>query len=138
MRAAAATGRWAYAPGYALAAGLAAVVDIGGFHLLEPRLGHVLAAAALSFAVAAVVNYGLSSVWVYRRDWRSPRRAALFLVFACVGLSLNAGVTWVLAGALAVHPTLAKAGGVATAFGVNFLVNTHLVFARGRPAQASP
>lgn len=138
MRSAARAGTLAYVPGYALAAGLAAVVDIGGFHLLVPRLGQVLPAAALSFVIAAIVNYGLSSVWVYRQDWRSLRRAALFLLFASLGLSINAGVTWLLASTLPVHATLAKLGGVATAFSFNFLVNTRLVFGRQPAPQASP
>lgn len=130
-----------YAPGYALAGGLAAVVDIGGFHLLAPRLDSVLIAAGLSFAVAAGVNYTLSSLWVYRRGWRSLQRAALFMAFACVGLAVNAGMTWWLAQVLPLHATLAKAGGVAVAFGINFVMNTRLVFRRaGRPGapQASP
>ncbi len=127
-----------YAPGYTLAGGLAAVVDIGGFHLLAPRMQGVLAAAAWSFVAAAIVNYLLSSVWVYQRDWRSWRRAAWFFVFACMGLSINAGMTWWLAQALPLHPTLAKAGGVAAAFGINFVVNTRWVFQRAGTRQASP
>lgn len=128
----------AYAPGYTLAAGLAAVVDIGGFHWLAQRMHNVAGAAALSFVVAAVVNYTLSSLWVYRRAWRDLRRAGLFLVFACVGLCLNTGMTWWLASAWPLHLTLAKVGGVATAFGFNFLVNTRLVFGRRTRPQASP
>jgi putative flippase GtrA len=128
----------AYAPGYILAAGLAAVVDIGGFHWVARHLDNLAAAAALSFLVAAGVNYTLSSLWVYRREWRSLRRASLFLLFACLGLGLNAGMTWWLAVTLPVHPTLAKVGGVATAFGFNFLVNTRLVFGRGTRPQACP
>ncbi len=130
-----------YAPGYALAGGLAAVVDIGGFHLLAPRLDSVLLAAGLSFAVAAVVNYTLSSLWVYRRAWGWPRRAAPFMVCACMGLAVNAGMTWWLAQLLPLHATLAKAGGVACALGINFVVNTRLVFRRGGgpgAPQASP
>ncbi len=127
-----------YAPGYTLAGGVAAGVDIGGFHLLAPHLAHLLLAAALSFAAAAVVNYTLSSLWVYRRAWRAPRQAARFLAFACAGLALNAGVTWALATSLPLHATLAKVGGVATAFGFNFVANTRWVFRRAGGSQASP
>jgi putative flippase GtrA len=127
-----------YALGYTLTGGLAAGVDIGGFHWLAPRLQPLLLAAALSFVLAAMVNYTLSSLWVYRCRWRSMRRAALFLGFACVGLGVNAGVTWWLASTLPLHATLAKVGGVATAFGINFWMNTRLVFARAGPSQASP
>ena len=117
--------------GYLATGGLAAVVDIGGFHLLEPRLGGVLLPAALSFVVAAIVNYSLSSLWVYRRRWRSARRAALFGLFALVGLAINSGATWALATWLPIHPTLAKTGGVGIAFLANFLMNTFIVFRDG-------
>ena len=127
-----------YAWGYTLVGGLAAGVDIGGFHWLAPRLEPLLLAAVLSFVLAAMVNYTLSSLWVYRRPWRSLRRAALFLAFACLGLAVNAGVTWWLASAWPVHATLAKVGGVASAFLINFWMNTRLVFARVGAPQASP
>jgi putative flippase GtrA len=116
------------AMGYLMVGGLAAVVDIGLFHLLAPSFHGVLLPAAASFAVAAVVNYSLSSLWVYRRRWRSLRRAALFLLFALVGLCINAGVTWWLATTFPIAPTLAKTGGVAVAFAANFLMNTFIVF----------
>ena len=114
--------------GYLVVGGLAAVVDIGLFHLLAPGFKGVLLPAAASFRVAAIVNYALSSLWVYRRQWRSLRRAALFLLCASVGLCINAGVTWWLASAFPIAPTLAKIGGVAVAFTANFLMNTFIVF----------
>lgn len=116
--------------GYLMVGGLAAVVDIGLFHLLVSRPGSqgVLLPAVASFMVAAMVNYSLSSIWVYRRQWRSIRRATTFLLFALVGLSINAGATWWLVHSLPVHATLAKVGGVGIAFVVNFLMNTFIVF----------
>ena len=114
--------------GYLLVGGLAAVVDIGLFHLLVSRAEGVLLPAVASFMVAAVVNYSLSSIWVYRRQWRSIRRATTFLLFALVGLSINAGATWWLVHSLPVPATLAKVGGVGIAFVVNFLMNTFIVF----------
>lgn len=114
--------------GYLLTGGIAAVVDIGGFHLLATTLGGVLLPAIGSFVVAAVVNYLLSSAWVFRRDWRSLRRAGMFVLFAGVGLAVNASTTWALAAALPIAPTLAKVGGVGLAFMVNFLMNALVVF----------
>jgi putative flippase GtrA len=114
--------------GYLLVGGLAAVVDIGMFHLLAPRFSGVLVPAMISFALAAVVNYSLSSLWVYRRQWRSLKRAALFLAFASIGLAINAGATWFLANNLPIAPTVAKIGGVGIAFIINFLMNTFIVF----------
>jgi dolichol-phosphate mannosyltransferase len=115
---------------YFVAGGLAAVVDISLFHLLVEQSEEVLASAIASFLVAAAFNYSLSCAWVYRRDWRSWRRAGAFLLFAMAGLCVNAGVTLWLLSAFGLHPTLAKAGGVAVAFGANFLMNTFIVFQR--------
>ncbi len=114
--------------GYLMTGGLAAVVDIGLFHLLAPRLGGLLLPAVCSFLVAAVVNYTLSSVWVYQRAWRSLRRAGLFLLFASLGLAVNAGATWYLGSQWLLPATLAKVGGVGIAFVMNFLLNTLVVF----------
>lgn len=114
--------------GYLLVGGLAAVVDVGLFHLMSARFTSVLLPAMLSFLVAALFNYTLSSLWVYRRQWRSWRRMALFLLFAVVGLALNVGATWWLAGHFPISPTLAKIGGVGIAFIANFLMNTLIVF----------
>lgn len=114
--------------GYLMVGGLAAVVDIGLFHLLVSRTEGVLLPAVASFMVAAVVNYSLSSLWVYRRQWRSMRRAATFLLFALVGLCINAGATWWLVHSLPIPATLAKVGGVGIAFVANFLMNTFFVF----------
>ncbi len=119
--------------GYALTGGLAAVVDIGGFHLLAPRVSPVAAAAAASFAGAAVVNYLLSSRWVFRSDWRSGRRAGLFLAFALLGLGINTGVTALAAAVLPLHATLAKVLGVGVAFGANYAMNTRWVFMAPEP-----
>ena len=115
--------------GYLVVGGSAAVVDIGVFHLLAPRMQGVLLPAVLSFLVAAAWNYTLSALWVYRRNWRSWRRAGAFLLFATVGLCINAGVTASLAALLPLLPvTMAKVGGVAVAFAANFMMNTFIVF----------
>lgn len=119
--------------GYALTAGVAAGVDIGGFHLLAPHLDPVPAAAATSFALAAVVNYLLSSRWVFGSDWRDARRAGLFLAFALLGLTVNSGVTALAAALLPVHATLAKALGVGVAFGANYAMNARWVFRAPAP-----
>ena len=77
---------------YLLTGGAAAVVDVGGFALLHVAGVAPLPAAAASFAVAAVVNYLLTSRFVFHHrglGWRFP----LFLLGALVGLFVNVGVT---------------------------------------------
>lgn len=120
--------------GYLVVGGLAAVVDIGLFHVLAPRFRYLLLPAVTSFLIAAAVNYSLSSLWVYRRNWRSWRRAGAFLLFNSVGLCVNAGVTLWLATSFPIPPTFAKVGGVAVAFAANFLMNTFIVFRAQDPA----
>ena len=89
-----------------------------------------MAPTVLRFLLAALLNYSLSSRGVYRRQWRSWRRAALLLLAASLGLAINADATWWLATHWPVAPTLAKVGGVATAFVLNFLMNTFIGFRR--------
>lgn len=125
---------------YLATGGLAAVVDIGGFALLSawlppaPRAG-VLLPAALSFLLAAAVNYLASARWVFARDWRSAGRAGRFLLGACLGLAVNTGCTAGLAAWAHWPPLAAKVAGVGVAFGFNFSVNWLWVFGgRSSPA----
>ena len=87
-----------------------------------------VAAAALSFMLAAAVNYRVSSQWVFQRDWRHAAQALRFMLFALAGLGINAGVTAWLATPLGL--LAAKACGIATAVGVNFMMNARWVFHR--------
>jgi putative flippase GtrA len=113
---------------YLVVGGSAAVVDIGVFHLLAPSFDNIVAPAVASFVVAALYNFALLSLVVYRSNWRSARRAGKFLFFAVIGLCINASTTWLLSHYLGVPPTWAKVGGVGVAFIANFLMNTFIVF----------
>ena len=113
--------------GYFFTAGAAAVVDIGGFVLLTHWGVPLVAAATASFLLAAVVNYLLSSRFVFRSR-ASGRGFLLFASAALVGLGVNVAITYVAATYLSLLPALAKIVGVGTAFLVNFTVNSKLVF----------
>ena len=113
--------------GYFFTAGAAAVVDVGGFVLLSHRGLPILVAATGSFLVAVIVNYILSSRFVFRSPI-SGRGFLLFASAALVGLAVNVGVTFIAATYFALLPALAKIVGVGTAFLVNFTVNTKLLF----------
>lgn len=119
---------WSKLLPYAMTGGIAALVDAGGFALLvNAKLG-VAAAGVLSFCAAAVVNYLLSSRFVFGRE-ASLRGFALFLSAALIGLSINVGLTLLGFYALGLHPLVAKLIGIGTAFFVNFLINLRVVFA---------
>ncbi len=112
---------------YLLTGGAAAVVDIGVFAAAY-RLGlPVIAAAALSFCIAAIVNYALTARFVFGSD-SSARQFALFFAFAAIGLTINVGVTVLLASRLGLLPELAKVGGIGVAFLANFAMNKWIVF----------
>ena len=113
--------------GYFFTAGTAAVVDVGGFVLLTHWGLPILASATASFLLAAVVNYLLSSRFVFCAPV-SGRGFLLFASAALVGLGVNVGITYVAATYLRLLPALAKIVGVGTAFLVNYTVNAKLVF----------
>jgi putative flippase GtrA len=112
---------------YFLTAGTAAIVDVGGFSLLSLIRIPIAVCAVASFCLAAVVNYLLSSRWVFMQG-PTLRGFGLFFLAALGGLTVNVSVT--LAGSLylGIAPVLAKIVGVGTAFLVNFWLNLRIVF----------
>jgi putative flippase GtrA len=119
--------------GYGVTGGIAAIVDAGGFALLLRAGLGVAAAATASFCTAAVVNYVLSSRFVFAGR-TSAQGFALFFVVALIGLTVNLGVT--LAGVywVGLPPLMAKIAGIGVAFLVNFALNLRIVF---RPSGAA-
>jgi putative flippase GtrA len=123
---------------YILSGGTAAVVDFSIFTLLHGLGVTIPVASACSSGVAVVVNYTLSSTFVFKMPL-SLKGFLLFFLGALVGLSINNGV--VVAGS-AVHlrvsvagvsltpyqPYLAKVAGIGTAFLFNFWLNSTFVF----------
>jgi putative flippase GtrA len=112
---------------YAVTGGIAAVVDAGGFALLVDAKLSIAVAGVLSFCIAALVNYSLTSRFVFNREATS-HGFVLFLSAALVGLSINMGITLIGVFTLGLPPIAAKLTGIATAFLVNFLINLHIVF----------
>jgi putative flippase GtrA len=118
--------------GYLVSGGIAAVIDAGGFALLHRSGVSTAPAAVVSFLAAAVVNFQLSSNFVFRQA-PSRRSFALFLSMATLGLAINAGLTVAISDSLALPPELAKILAIAVTFVVNFLLNYFVVFgARAR------
>lgn len=110
---------------YVLVGGAAAVIDLGGFVVLNGAGIPLAAAAAASFAIAAVFNFLLSSLIVFRTRPRW-RQFLLFATFALIGLTVNTGTT--LLAALWCPDVLAKVVGIGTAFLANFWMNHTIVF----------
>jgi putative flippase GtrA len=113
--------------GYIVTGGIAAVVDLGGFRFLIGAGLPLVSSAILSWLTAAVVNYNLTSRFVFRHA-PSHQQGLVFLLIAAVGGSVNAGVTTFCADHFGVVPVFAKSIGIATAFVFNFLLNALIVF----------
>ncbi|MCE6968671.1 GtrA family protein [Cereibacter sphaeroides] len=121
---------------YGLTAGVAAVVDVGGFALLLPAGVPLVPAATISFLLANVVNYRLTASFVFGTA-PSLRRYPKFLGAAAAGLVVNVGVTALAAGMLGLAPVAAKVVGVGVAFFANFALNALIVFPSTGPEEPS-
>ena len=113
---------------YAMTGGSAAVVDLTFFSALCPRYLPVAIAATLSFVCAALVNYSLTTVFVFQGGF-STGRLAKFFIFALCGLAFNVLVTILVAAVTPAPLPLAKAAGIGTAFFLNYWLNAVFVFA---------
>jgi putative flippase GtrA len=116
---------------YFITAGTAAIVDVGGFAVLCYFPVPIAASAVTSFCVATVVNYLLSSRYVFNQT-ATLRGFGLFFVAAVGGLMVNVSVTLVGSLYLGIAPVLAKIVGVGTAFLLNFWLNLRIVFRTSR------
>lgn len=112
---------------YGVTGGIAAIVDLGGFIGLHGMGMSVPLAAALSFLVAAVVNYLLSARFVFSADARLAG-FLLFLGVAAIGFAINVSVTSLAQLWLGLAPWVAKLTGIGCAFVINFAMNTGIVF----------
>jgi putative flippase GtrA len=116
---------------YGVTGGIAAVVDAGGFVLLVNARLSIAVASCLSFCIAALVNYSLTSRFVFNRE-PTLRGLAAFAAAALIGLMVNIGVTLLGVFTVGLPPLAAKLMGIGTAFIVNFLINLRVVFHAGR------
>jgi putative flippase GtrA len=117
---------------YFLTAGTAAIVDVGGFALLCLTPIPLAVSAVMSFGLATVVNYLLTSRFVFK-DAPTIRGYGLFFLAAVGGLIVNVSMTLVGSLYLSVPPVLAKVIGVGIAFLVNFWLNLRVVFRKPAP-----
>jgi putative flippase GtrA len=112
---------------YGVTGGIAAVVDAGGFVLLVNAKLSIAVASGLSFCIAALVNYNLTSRFVFNRE-ATVRGFTLFMAAALIGLTVNIGVTLMGVFMVGLPPLAAKLMGIGIAFMVNFLINLRIIF----------
>lgn len=112
---------------YLFTGGTAAAFDVAGFALLSSSRVPIVLAAACSFAVATVVNFLLTSRWVFRAT-PTRHRYFVFLLGAVSALMVNVALTYVGMTYLVLPPVVAKTFAIAMTFLLNFWINSRVVF----------
>jgi len=113
---------------YILTGGAAALVDLGGFAMLLQFPVPIALAGTASFALAVLVNYTLTSRFVFQVQ-PGLQRLPAFALGALAGLCINMGGTLGLS-ALGFAPVLAKCAGIGMAFLFNYAINAAVIFRR--------
>ena len=127
---------------YCFVGGIATVADWGTSYLLFRFVfgeSHAVAANVISFVFGLLVNYFLSTFWIFKKS-KVQNRFAEFLGFAAiglVGLLLTAGITklfefW-LADKTSAYQILGKIVSTAIAFLWNFFARKYLLFSAKEP-----
>ena len=112
---------------YFLTGGIAAIVDLTGFSFLLFLGVKLFFSAIISFCIAAVINFLLTSRFVFQKK-STFKMFVLFLCFALVGLLINVGVTLISVNYFDTTPIYSKLIGIGTAFIINFFLNLCVVY----------
>ncbi len=118
---------------YFFMAGVAAIVDVGGFALLCWTPLPIAVSAAASFCLATVAKFPLVCRYVFNRA-PTVWGFGLFFFAAVGGLLVNVCVTSIGSLYLGIPPVIAKVIGVGSTFLINFWVNLRIVFRTPRDA----
>ena len=103
---------------------LAALTELGGMRYLW--------SATLSFLAGLLVNYFISTCWVFRQS-RFTRKSIEFLLFVLIGaggLLLNNLLLWFITECGGIHYLGSKAIAAVLVYLYNFLVRKYLLFTR--------
>ena len=112
---------------YAVTGGSAAIIDVGGFALLAAQRMPVIPAATCSFLAATVVNFLLSSRWVFHKR-ATVKRYGSFLSGSLFSLLLNVTTTSICDVYFKVPRGVSKIVAVGVTFLFSYWINARLVF----------
>ncbi len=119
---------------------LGVAVDIGTAWVLASLGAPLWLAAAIGFAAAAGLNYGLHRGWTFQQAGGMAERARVLRYLASLGLTFGARMLAVLGfGALmgaAAPPLMVLLPSVAVSFVVSFVATKFLVFRDGEKRDA--
>lgn len=125
---------------YCFVGGFATVVDWALssllFYLVFSGSGYAALCNGLSFVAGLLVNYFLSTFWIFKQS-KMQNRFLEFLSFAAigvVGLLLTIGITkgfaWALADVTSLYQILSKVVSTAVAFFWNFFARKYLLYTK--------
>lgn len=111
---------------YFVSGGIAAIVEILSFKLLM-HFSNVMTSGLISFLIALIVNYVISSNYVFRKEI-SILYFVRFSAGAWVGFLINMSALYVFSVELGIFPIYSKILAIGMAFVFNFLINAIFVF----------
>lgn len=112
---------------YMFTGGFGAIIDAGSFAVLHEIGIDTFSAAVCSFSLGAIINFLLTSRFVFRED-ATVRKFIFFILAALIGLIVNVYTTLSLNMYLQIDACLAKVAGIGVAFFINFVLNLFVVF----------
>lgn len=116
---------------YCFVGGFAFIVDAGGLFVLTEYAGiYYLLSATISFILGLVVNYLLSTAWIFKKSKLSNRwtEFLIYSVIGVVGLALNTLFLWLFTDCLHIYYMLSKIITAALVMLWNFFARKIILF----------
>ena len=118
---------------YCIVGGLAFLVDYGLLYLLADKFGlHYLLSASIAFIAGLVVNYLISTFWVFSESKYQDKRKefAIFAFIGVIGLGLTEGLMWLFTDLVGLHYLLSKLITAALVLLWNFFARKVILFTK--------
>lgn len=111
--------------------GVATLVDMGTLYVLNKVLGlHYIPAAIVGYVLGLVVNYVLSTYWVFNK--RALDNAKLeftvFAIIALIGLGLNLLIIWLMQDLLGIDVMIGKIVSTVIVYLWNFVARKKILY----------
>jgi putative flippase GtrA len=115
---------------YTFVGGLAFIVDFGLLFILTEFAGlYYLASATCSFIAGLLVNYYISTIWVFGSSpYKKGMEFLLFAIIGITGLGLNDVLIWVFTEKAGIYYMLSKLLTAVLVYLWNFLGRRYLIF----------
>jgi len=96
--------------------------------LVEANLAPAVIASGISYAVSSVLNYLLNYYFTFNSDAHHHRALLKFIAVACVGLSINTSLIYILIEQISIHYLIAQALATLTVLLWNYFAHKHWTY----------